>query len=85
LEKFFLVVAFLETAFLGKKIPWSVVQPKEAKQSYYHQPGETKLLYRTIGQQIKVASQKFADNEAIVSCHEDTRLTYAEALDKVCS
>jgi hypothetical protein len=27
LEKFFLVVAFLETAFLGKKIPWSVVQP----------------------------------------------------------
>jgi hypothetical protein len=30
LEKFFLVVAFLETAFLGKKIPWSVVQPKFA-------------------------------------------------------
>jgi hypothetical protein len=27
LEKIFLVVAFLETAFLGKKIPWSVVQP----------------------------------------------------------
>jgi hypothetical protein len=24
----FLVVAFLETAFLGKKIPWSVVQPR---------------------------------------------------------
>jgi hypothetical protein len=27
LETAFLVVAFLETAFLGKKIPWSVVQP----------------------------------------------------------
>jgi hypothetical protein len=29
LEKIFLVVAFLETAFLGKKIPWSVVQPNK--------------------------------------------------------
>lgn len=51
--------------------------------SYYHCIGKTPLLYRTIGQRFSRAADKFGDNEAIVSCDEGKRLTYAQAQEKV--
>ncbi|XP_053692204.1 medium-chain acyl-CoA ligase ACSF2, mitochondrial-like [Sabethes cyaneus] len=52
-------------------------------QSYVHHVGDTPLIYRNIGQHLRVAAQQFANNEAMISCHDAKRLTYAEVLDKV--
>ncbi|KAG4077543.1 hypothetical protein HA402_002970 [Bradysia odoriphaga] len=51
--------------------------------SYYHYIGKEPLKYRTIGQQLARAADKFGDNDAIVSYHEGKRLTYSQALKKI--
>uniref|UniRef100_A0A182S7Q7 AMP-dependent synthetase/ligase domain-containing protein n=1 Tax=Anopheles maculatus TaxID=74869 RepID=A0A182S7Q7_9DIPT len=42
------------------------------------------MVYRNVGQHLRLAAEQFPNNEAIVSCHEEgARLTYAAVLDKV--
>jgi hypothetical protein len=36
-----------------------------------------------VGQVLKATAERFPEREAIVSCNEKTRLTFAEALRKV--
>ena len=51
--------------------------------SYAHHIGKIPLVYRTIGQHLAIAAEKYHDHEAIVSCHENRRLTFAEVLKEV--
>uniref|UniRef100_A0A182UB21 AMP-dependent synthetase/ligase domain-containing protein n=1 Tax=Anopheles melas TaxID=34690 RepID=A0A182UB21_9DIPT len=56
----------------------------EKAQSYVHHIGSKPLVYRNVGQHLRLAAERFPNNEAIVSCHEaGARLTYAAVLDKV--
>uniref|UniRef100_A0A182JX55 AMP-dependent synthetase/ligase domain-containing protein n=1 Tax=Anopheles christyi TaxID=43041 RepID=A0A182JX55_9DIPT len=57
---------------------------QEKGQSYIHHIGSKPLVYRNVGQHLRLAAERFPNNEAIVSCHEaGARLTYAAVLDKV--
>ncbi|XP_058447932.1 medium-chain acyl-CoA ligase ACSF2, mitochondrial isoform X2 [Malaya genurostris] len=58
-------------------------QHHEQRQSYIHHIGKQPLVYRNVGQHLRLAAEKFPNNEAIVSCHEQKRLTYSEVLEKV--
>jgi medium-chain acyl-CoA ligase, mitochondrial len=51
--------------------------------SYYHRIGTNPLQHKTIGQILKSTTDQFPNREAIVSCSENSRLTFAEVLDKV--
>lgn len=51
--------------------------------SYYHKAGNQTLVYRTLGQQLKISADKYADREALISYHEQKAISFAEALDKV--
>lgn len=39
-------------------------------------------MYRNLGQQLALTADKYGDREAIVSCHENIRLTYSDVLTK---
>lgn len=38
---------------------------------------------KNLGQVLKLTADKYPDREALVSCSENARLTFAETLDKV--
>lgn len=40
------------------------------------------MMYRNLGQQLSLTADRYGDREAIVSCHENVRLTYSEVLAK---
>jgi fatty-acyl-CoA synthase len=46
--------------------------------SYSHGTSDTPLLGDTIGANFERTAARFADRPALVSCHQDVRLTYAE-------
>ncbi|KAL5274752.1 ACSF2 family protein [Megaselia abdita] len=50
--------------------------------SYIHEIGQKPLVYRNIGQQFDIAVKRFPNVEAIVSCHENIRLTYTQLRDQ---
>lgn len=66
----------------SKKLRHSAASVTEQTQSYIQCTDGLPLLYRTIGQHLQLAAQKFPNHEALVSCHEDLRLTYSEVLEK---
>lgn len=51
--------------------------------SYRHNPGSEPFMYQNVGQTLQNTAEKHPDREALVSCQEKTRLTFAEALRKV--
>ena len=51
--------------------------------SYFHRLGDEPLKYYSIGQILKQAALKYPDRQSIVSCMENSQLTFAELLDKV--
>lgn len=55
-------------------------QPR--KPSYLHHIGQHPLIYRTIGQQLASAVDRFGDREAVVSCEQNVRYTFAQVLEK---
>ncbi|XP_055589773.1 medium-chain acyl-CoA ligase ACSF2, mitochondrial-like [Uranotaenia lowii] len=61
----------------------SSILASERGQSYIHHIGKEPLVYRNVGQHLKLAVEKYPNNEAIVSCHENRRLTYSQVLEKV--
>jgi fatty-acyl-CoA synthase len=46
--------------------------------SYVHGASETPLIYQTIGDALDEAAARWGGNEALVSCHQNIRWTYAE-------
>ncbi|KAL9707222.1 hypothetical protein quinque_010740 [Culex quinquefasciatus] len=56
---------------------------QEQSQSYIHHIGKEPLVYRNVGQHLRLAAEKYPNNEAIVSCHQAQRLTYSDVLEKV--
>lgn len=61
----------------------SCAQQNTRPPSYYHNIGKEPLVYRTIGQQLARAATMYPNREAIVSCHQKKRYTFAETLEKV--
>jgi fatty-acyl-CoA synthase len=49
-----------------------------AGKSYVHGASATPLLYQTIGENFDAAAARWADREALVSCHQNIRWSYAE-------
>lgn len=50
--------------------------------SYIHEIGSKPLVYRNLGQHFDRAVEKYKDVEALVSCHENVRLTYTQLRQK---
>ncbi len=51
--------------------------------SYFHQPGTTPLIGKTIPAHFLEIAQKFPDREALISIHQGKRLTFAELAESV--
>ena len=51
--------------------------------SYIHKVEDDSLKFLTFGQCLKNIANRYPDREAIVSCAENSSITFAEALDKV--
>lgn len=54
-----------------------------AAASYIHRIQDDPLKFVTFGQCLKDIANRYPDREAIVSCAENSSITFAEALDKV--
>lgn len=50
--------------------------------SYIHKLDINPLVYRNIGEHFDIAVERFSSVEAIVSCHENIRLTYKDLRDE---
>lgn len=48
-----------------------------------HKVGPEPLIYRTIGQQLALSSEKYKERVVIKSCFENKSITYEELKDKV--
>ncbi|MCP4493743.1 MAG: AMP-binding protein [Gammaproteobacteria bacterium] len=53
------------------------------KQSYVHGSSTTSLIGETIGNNFDAATEQWADNEALVVCHQDIRWSYARLQSEV--
>lgn len=51
--------------------------------SYIHKVEDDSLKFLTFGQCLKNIANRYPDREAIISCAENSSITFAEALDKV--
>ncbi len=51
--------------------------------SYVHGPGSVSLLGETIGASLDRAAARFADRDALISCHQNLRYTYGDLLREV--
>ncbi|XP_058455107.1 medium-chain acyl-CoA ligase ACSF2, mitochondrial-like [Malaya genurostris] len=52
-------------------------------QSYVQHTGGKPLLFRNIGQHLRLAVEQYPNNEAVRSCHENVGYTYSEVMNKV--
>ncbi|XP_058818358.1 medium-chain acyl-CoA ligase ACSF2, mitochondrial isoform X2 [Topomyia yanbarensis] len=75
--------SFHSSKHLSATTPALDPQKHEQNQSYIHHIGKHPLVYRNVGQHLRLAAEKYPNNEAIVSCHENKRLTFSEVLEKV--
>ncbi|KAL5279310.1 ACSF2.2 family protein [Megaselia abdita] len=51
--------------------------------SYINHIGKDALVYRNVGQHLDLTAENFPNIEAIVSCHENKRLTFSSLVDHV--
>lgn len=58
-------------------------QTTHCNPSYLNRLGDEPLRYLNVGQVLKITAMKYPDREAIVSCGENLRLTFSEALRRV--
>lgn len=65
--------------------PKADLSDKETKRgpSYINHIGKDPLVYRNVGQQLDLTVENFPNLEAIVSCHENKRLTFSSLVDHV--
>jgi hypothetical protein len=54
-----------------------------SKASYVHCPGAVPLSGATVGQLIRTAAEKWPIKEALISAHQDIRLTFQDIHTKV--
>ncbi|XP_062547096.1 medium-chain acyl-CoA ligase ACSF2, mitochondrial-like [Armigeres subalbatus] len=54
-----------------------------ANQSYAHNADAQPLIYRNIGQHLRLAVEKYPNNEALVSSYEAKRFSFSEVMEKV--
>ncbi len=47
------------------------------KMSYYHHASAEPFIYRTVGEQLDIMTEKFPERECLVFCEEEKRYTYA--------
>lgn len=76
---------FQDSLNIRKSIGTSFVQPRESEQSYVQHTLGGPLVYRNLGQQLRLTAEQLPNQEAIVSCYEDKRLTFSDVLEKVSS
>ncbi|XP_055846776.1 medium-chain acyl-CoA ligase ACSF2, mitochondrial-like [Episyrphus balteatus] len=56
---------------------------QQKKTAYYHNIGKKPLVYRTLGEQLDKAVEKFPNTKAIISCHEKKSYTFSTLKDEV--
>lgn len=76
------MIRFFQLRIKGPKFVRNLSTPSR-KPSYIHRIENNQLKYVTIGQLLKTASIKYPNIEAIVSCAENSKITFAETLEKV--
>ena len=54
-----------------------------SKSSYVHCPGAVPLSGATVGQLIRTAAEKWPKKEALISAHQEIRLTFQDVHTKV--
>lgn len=71
--------------FLAQAVPETQIPDKKSKRqpSYINHIGKDPLVYRNIGQHLDITAANFPNIEAIVSCHENRRITFASLIDHV--
>ncbi|XP_055682982.1 medium-chain acyl-CoA ligase ACSF2, mitochondrial-like [Lutzomyia longipalpis] len=67
---------------MGVKKNKSVQENSDSGLSYVHSVGKNPLVYRTIGQQLKLSAQANAQREAFVFVEENKRFTYEQLLSE---
>jgi fatty-acyl-CoA synthase len=65
----------------GDHLP--LVSPKGVASSYEQGPTDVPLLEETIGQRLRIVTERFGDHEALVAGHQNYRATYRELSDEV--
>uniref|UniRef100_A0A7G3A7Q9 Medium-chain acyl-CoA ligase ACSF2, mitochondrial n=1 Tax=Lutzomyia longipalpis TaxID=7200 RepID=A0A7G3A7Q9_LUTLO len=66
----------------GKKTKSVLESGENSELSYFHSVGKNPLVYRTIGQQLKLSAQSNAEREAFVFLEENKRFTYEQLLSE---
>lgn len=61
---------------------YSYSSSSSRRPSYIHNVGSEPLKFRTIGEQLSLSADKYGDREALVSCHENRRITYGQVKEK---
>ncbi|XP_059469903.1 medium-chain acyl-CoA ligase ACSF2, mitochondrial isoform X2 [Neocloeon triangulifer] len=56
--------------------------PRRPKSSYFHCPGEKPLSPVIVGQLVDISAEKWPDKTALVSFHQNTRLSFRQVRDK---
>ncbi|CAH1101696.1 unnamed protein product [Psylliodes chrysocephalus] len=67
--------------FLGVNKTYRM-QNFSTKQSYYHRTSDFPLKPVTLGQLAEIASYKYGDRPAIISCHQKKQVTFGEVLEE---
>lgn len=68
---------------LNRNFNSSKILQQTAAASYIHRIDKDPLKFLTFGQCLKNIANRYPDREAIVSCAENSSITFSEALDKV--
>lgn len=63
---------------------FSMSTKQNAILSYLQNTGSQRLIYRTVGEQLQITSEKYGNRDAIVAYEDNKRYNFAEAHDKVC-
>lgn len=79
----FQFLLFLIFFFCLPKSCSSLLQNSHGNKSYVHKVGNEPLKYLNIGQIMRLTADKYPERELIVSCDENIRTTFKEALWKV--
>ncbi|XP_056635689.1 medium-chain acyl-CoA ligase ACSF2, mitochondrial-like [Diorhabda sublineata] len=61
---------------------YRLIRKFSTKKSYYHCVGEEPLSCLTLGQLSELTSKRYGDRLAVISCHQNKRLTFRDILDE---
>lgn len=61
---------------------YRLIRQFSTKKSYYHCVGEEPLSSLTLGQLSELTSKRYGERIAVISCHQNKRLTFRDILDE---